>query len=266
MGRVIGWMVVAGVAGLLGVAASAEVVARDVEYTHGDVTLVGYLAYDDAVEGKRPGVLVVHEWWGLNEYAKQRARMLAELGYVAFAADMYGKGKVTEDPKVAGNWAGHMSGNVELWRARAMEGLARLKAERRTDADRLAAIGYCFGGSTVMQLAYAGAELDGVVSFHGSLPPAPDDAKIEAEVLACHGAADGFVSAEQQAEFERSLNKAGAAWTLIAYGGAKHSFTNPNADDYGVKGVAYDKRADRRSWSHMRTFFDAVFGDDEQGR
>jgi len=172
---------------------------------------------------------------------------------------MYGKGKVTEDPKQARNWSGHMAGNPDLWKARAMRGLSILKAEPRTDGEHLAAIGYCFGGSTVMHLAYAGAELDGVVSFHGSLPPAPEGAKITAEILACHGADDTFVSADQQANFERSLNEAGARWTFIAYGGAKHSFTNPGADDYGVNGVEYNERADKRSWAHMKTFFDALF-------
>lgn len=239
--------------------APAEVVTKEVEYKHGETTLVGYLAYDDAVEGKRPGVLVIHEWWGLNDYAKRRARMLAELGYVAFAADMYGEGKVTEDPKQAANWSGHMSGNVELWRKRAMLGLGLLKEQARTDGDRLAAIGYCFGGSTVMQLAYAGADVNGVVSFHGSLPPAPEEARFDGEVLVCHGAADGFVSAEKQATFKRSLNELGARWTFIAYAGAEHSFTNPGADAYGIDGVSYDQRADRRSWAHMRVFFESVF-------
>ena len=242
-----------------GGAALGEVVMEEVAYTHGETMLVGYLAYDNAVEGKRPGVLVIHEWWGLNDYAKKRARMLADLGYVAFAADMYGKGKVTEDPTKAANWSGHMSGNVDLWRKRAMRGLDVLKGRPRTDAARLAAIGYCFGGSTVMQLAYAGADVDGVVSFHGSLPPAPGDAAVDAEVLICHGAADGFTSAEKQANFKRSLNDIGAAWTFIAYSGAEHSFTNPGADEHGIDGVSYNERADRRSWRHMRVFFDAIF-------
>ena len=161
---------------LIGFASTVEakVVGSTVPYRDGDVDLSGYLAYDDSIQGKRPGVLLVHEWWGLNDYARRRADQLAGMGYVAFAVDMYGKGKVTEHPEDAAAWAQQVRGNIDLWRKRAMAGLDVLKADPRTDIARIAAIGYCFGGSTVQQLAYAGAPLRGIVSFHGGLvKPSP---------------------------------------------------------------------------------------------
>jgi len=249
-----------GFVALCSAAAHAEIVTKTIDYKHDDVQLQGYLAYDDAVEGERPGVLVVHEWWGLNDYAKRRTRQLAELGYVAFAADMYGKGKVTADPKQAGEWAGHMSGDLDLWRSRAMRGLEILKGRAECDADRTAAIGYCFGGSTVTQMAFADAPIKGVVSFHGSLPlpPQAGELTIKPEVLICHGAEDGFVKPEQIDAFKSALDDAGAHWTFVEYSGAQHSFTNPNADDYGVNGVSYNRRADQRSWAHMKAFFERI--------
>lgn len=240
-------------------AAHAKVVTKTITYKHGDVELQGYLAYDDALEGKRPGVLVVHEWWGLNDYARKRVRMLAELGYVAFAADMYGKGKVTADPKQAGEWAGHMRGNLELWRARAMEALKVLNAQPQADTTRTGAIGYCFGGSTVLQLAISGADLDAVVSFHGSPKPFAPKAEIKARVLVCHGADDAFIKPADEEGFIKAMNKAEADWQWISYGGAVHSFTNPGADAHGIDGVKYNKAADHRSWAHMKLLFDEAF-------
>ena len=241
--------------------ASAEVQTKVVPYTHDGEALEGFLAWDDAAEGKRPGVLVVHEWWGLNDYARGRARQLAQLGYVAFALDMYGKGKVTEHPKQAGEWAGTIRRNQDAWRARAMAGLSVLQEQPQVDAGRMAAIGYCFGGSTVLQLAYGGAALAGVVSFHGSLPAATAEQarQIEASLVVCHGAADGFVPRAQIDAFRASLEAGDVDWVFVEYAGAKHSFTNPGADAIGIDGIKYDKHADTRSWRLMQDFFDEWF-------
>lgn len=246
---------------LLPITTFAELQSETIEYQDGVTTLKGHLVYDDAIADKRPGVLVAHEWWGLNDYAKRRAEMLAELGYVAFALDMYGDDKVTGHAPDAQGWMEQISGNVDAWRARAMAGLEVLKANERVDADKLAAIGYCFGGATVMQLAYAGADLDGVVSFHGSLPPAPAGARIKPKVLAAHGFDDGFVPAEKVAAFEQSLAAVGADWQLMVYSGARHGFTNPDAGDYGIDMIQYNPEADARSWALMQGFLDEVFAE-----
>lgn len=240
--------------------ALAEVQTKMVEYKDGDTTLKGYLAWDDAVEGKRPGVLVVHEWWGLNDYARSRADQLAELGYVAFALDMYGGDKVTDHPKQAGEWMREITANTQAWQARAQQGLEVLKQQEEVDADHVAAIGYCFGGSTVMQMAYAGADVDAVVSFHGSLPAAPEGVgEVGPRVLVAHGRDDAFIKPEQVQAFKEGLDKAGAEWEFIEYSGARHAFTNPNAASYGVDNIQYDKKADERSWAAMITLFDDIF-------
>jgi len=241
--------------------AFSAIVATPVPYSHGGVALEGYLAYDDALPGKRPGVLVVHEWWGLNDYVKMRARQLAELGYVAFAADMYGKGVVTRDPKEAGSLSGRIRG-TPLLRERAAAGLDLLRRQDRVDPARIAAMGYCFGGTTVLELAWSGADLLGVVSFHGGLtrPKASDLGKIRAKILVLHGADDTFVPASDIADFQEAVRREGLDWQMISYGGAVHAFTNPEADRAGLKGVAYQAAADRRSWIHMKAFFSEIFG------
>ncbi len=245
--------------------ARAEVTTESIEYDHDGVALAGYLAYDDALSGKRPGVLVVHEWYGLHDYARTRARQLAGLGYVAFALDMYGKDKVTDDPEQARHWSGQFHG-TDLMRRRARAALDVLAGHERVDPNRIAAIGYCFGGTTVLELAYSGADLVGVVSFHGSLPaPKPeDDANIKAKILVCHGADDPFVPADMVAAFKRAMRRAGADWQLIAYPGARHSFTNPAADRDDIDGTAYDERADKQSWQKMQQLFEEVFATAEQ--
>ena len=243
----------------------AEVRTKEIEYAHGDAKLQGYLAWDDRFEGKRPGVLVVHEWWGLNDYARKRAEMLARLGYAAFALDMYGDGKVTRHPAQAREWAGEVRQNVESWRERARRGLDVLREQDVVDADRVAAIGYCFGGSTVLQLAFSGAPVKGVVSFHGALPE-PDAEQLErvrARILVCHGAADPFIPREQVEKFQEALGKSDVDWHMAIYGGAKHSFTNPSAGEAGLDGLAYDREADERSWEHMKLFFRELFAEDE---
>jgi len=242
--------------------AQAAVQSKTIPYEDGGVTLEGYLAWDDAFDGQRPAVLVVHEWWGLNDYARKRADMLARLGYVAFALDMYGKGKVTQHPKQAGEWAGEIRKNVRNWQRRAELGLGILRQQERVDGKRIAAIGYCFGGATVLQLAYSGAGVKGVVSFHGSLPaPEADQGKnIQAKILVCHGADDSFVPKAKIEKFREGLVAAKADWQFISYGGARHSFTNPDADKAGIDGLRYNESADKRSWSHMRGFLQELFG------
>jgi dienelactone hydrolase len=241
--------------------AQAEVKTQSIEYRHGDAVLVGYLAYDDSMAGRRPGVLVVHEWWGLNDYAKGRAEQLARLGYVAFALDMYGKGMSTTDPKVAGQLSGVFRNDRALGRARAAAGLAVLKGRPEVDPARIAAMGYCFGGTVVLEMARGGADLRGVVSFHGGLAtPNPADAKnIRGKVLVLHGADDPFESPAEIAAFQDEMRRAHVDWQMNYYGGAVHSFTNPASSTFGIKGVGYNAEADRRSWLAMRNFFDEIF-------
>ena len=242
-------------------AASAVMQQETVSYQDGDVELKGYIYWDDAFTGQRPGVLVVHEWWGLNDYAKLRAEMLAETGYVAFAADMFGGAKMTRHADEAKAWMQQITANIEAWQRRANLALEQLRAHPKVDAERLAAIGYCFGGATVMQLAYSGSDLDGVVSFHGSMPPAAPEqaAEIKARVLVAHGDADGFVPPQRVDAFKKALSEAGVDWEMDVYGGAKHGFTNPYADGYGMSGLAYQEEADRRSWLRMLAFFEELF-------
>lgn len=240
--------------------AQAQVRTERIEYRHGDTLLEGYLAYDDAVAGKRPGVLVVHEWWGMNDYVKRRAEQLARLGYVAFALDMYGKGTSTADPKEAGRLSGIFRNDRPFGRARAAAGLNVLKNRPQVDPARIAAIGYCFGGTVVLEMARGGADLKGVVSFHGGLAtPNPADAKnIKGRVLVLHGADDTFESPAEIAAFQEEMRQAGVDWEMNYYGGAVHSFTNPDAGKAGIKGVAYNETADRRSWQAMRDFFNEI--------
>lgn len=244
--------------------AFATVQTKSIEYKDGDVALEGYLAWDDARTGKLPGVLVVHEWWGLNDYAKGRARELAAMGYVAFALDMYGKGVVAKTPAEAGELAGKFRGaDRSLMRRRATAGLEVLLRQDYVDPARVAAIGYCFGGTTVLELARSGAAIAGVVSFHGGIDtPDPADAKrIKAKVLVLSGAADRSVTPEQIKIFTDSMNAAGVDWAMTSYGGAVHGFTNPANGNDPSKGVAYDAKADRRSWQAMKDFFAEIFAE-----
>jgi len=232
-----------------------------ITYKDGDVELKGYLYWDDAFSGKRPGILVAHEWWGLNDYPKLRAEMLAELGYVAFALDMYGDARMTRDAGEAKGWMQEVTSNVETWQCRANRALERLKSHPNVEPAKLAAVGYSFGGATVMQMAYSGAELDGVMSFYGSLQPATPEqaAKIKARVLVAHGDADSFIPPERVEAFKKALSEAGVDWEMDVYAGAQHGFTNPYADGYGIEGLAYQEQADRRSWLRMLAFFEELF-------
>lgn len=242
-------------------AALAAIHAETVEYKDGDAVLEGYLAYDDAVKDVRPGILVVHEWTGLGPYAKRRAEQLAGLGYVAFAADIYGKGIRPNNPDDAAKQAGIYKNDRPLMRRRALAGLAVLRNQPLVDKARLAAIGYCFGGTTVLELARSGADIKGVVSFHGALnTPHPEDAQnIKAKILALHGADDPFVPPAEAAAFQEEMRKAKTDWQFVSYGGAVHSFTNPDSGDDPAKGAAYHKEADERSWQAMKEFFSEIF-------
>jgi dienelactone hydrolase len=237
--------------------ASAAVQTKTIKYQDGDAECIGFLAWDDAVEGKRPGVLVVHEWWGLNDYARNRAKELAKLGYVAFAADMYGEGKTVDHPKDAGEMAAKVRANVDAWRKRARAGLNVLTSQPQCDADKLAAIGYCFGGSTALQLAYTGADLDAVATFHAALPtPSAAEAKaIKARVLICHGADDKFIPDDAIQSFQGALDKAEVKYEFVAYPGAVHSFTVPDAGKHGNPGMQYQEAADKDSWDRMTKLF-----------
>jgi dienelactone hydrolase len=239
----------------------AKVVTETVEYRQDDTVMQGFLADDDTLTGKRPGVLVVHEWWGLNDFARDKAIKLAELGYVALAGDMYGNGITTTDREEAARLAGGLRDKPNLLRARAQAALKVLAANPRVDPKRLAAIGFCFGGTTVLELAYSGADLAGVVSFHGGLPqPQPGDLeRLKARFLVLHGANDPLVSAADLAAFEQAMRQAGADWQMVFFGGAVHSFTNPEAGNNKAAGVAYDARAARRSWRYMQEFFQEIF-------
>jgi len=245
--------------------ALAAVEGHEVDYSAGDgTTLKGYLAVDPARTGKHPGILVVHEWWGLNAYARKRAEMLAAMGYTALAVDMYGDGKTAIHPETAGKFSSAVSKDLPLAKKRFLAGLDLLKQQPGVDPDRIAAIGYCFGGGIVLAMARAGVDVDGVVSFHGSLgtgAPA-EPGQVKARILVLTGADDPFVPPEQVAAFREEMTKAGADFQLISYPGAKHSFTNPDADAYGQKfnlPLAYNAKVDQESWQAMADFFQRIF-------
>jgi dienelactone hydrolase len=241
--------------------AGAEVRTKTVEYKEGNAVLEGFLAWDDAVKGPRPGVLVVHEWTGLGKYVRSRAEQLARMGYVAFCADIYGKGIRPSTPEEAGKTAGIYKSDRALTRARINAALAELRANPAVDAARIAAIGYCFGGFVVLELARSGADIAGTVVFHGALDtPTPADAKnIKARVLALQGGDDPYVGSKDVLAFEQEMRAGGVDWQLVQYGGAVHSYTNPDAGNDNSKGAAYNARADRRSWQAMKDFFAEIF-------
>ena len=232
-----------------------------VEYKDGAVTLRGYLAYDDKKSGKRPGVLVMPEAFGLGEHAKKRAERLAELGYVAFAGDPYGNGIELSNLQDAMKHAGPLFADPAILRQRGRAALDHLASVSQTDPSRLAAIGFCMGGTFSLELARDGAPLKGIVSFHGGLQtqrPA-EGGKVKAKILVCTGADDTMIPFDQVNAFETEMMKAGADWQVITYGGAKHSFTNPNSDSLGMPGIGYNPLVDARSWKAMRDFFEEIF-------
>jgi dienelactone hydrolase len=246
---------------LLGaVSLRAAIQTKTIEYKQGDATLEGVLVWDDSVPGPQPGVLVVHQWLGLTDYEQRRAKMLAQLGYVAFCADIYGKGVRPKTVAEAGAEASKYKSDRALLRERVNAGLAQLKKSELVDPKRVAAIGYCFGGTTVIELARSGADLAGVVSFHGGLDsPTPADGKnIKCQVLVCHGADDPFEKPEDLAAFESEMRDAKVDWRLIKYGGAVHSFTQPDPG-FVNPGAHYNEKADQRSWQDMKSFFAEIF-------
>lgn len=244
-------------------ATQAAVVTQEIDYKANGTLMKGYLAYDDKIKGKRPGVLVVHEWWGLNDYARKRARMLAELGYTALALDMYGDGKQAHHPEEANKFSSELMKNHDAAMARFTAAYKVLADQPTVDPQRIAAIGYCLGGTVVLEMARSGADLKGVVSFHGNLatshPAQPGAVKAKALVLT--GGADPFVPPQQIEQFKQEMAAAGVDYRLIVYPDAKHSFTNPGADQFGKEfniPLAYNKAADEASWKEMQDFFKQV--------
>ena len=249
-------------AGLMFVAVSASHAAvrgKEVTYSANGTTLKGYIAYDDALKGARPGILVVHEWWGHNEYARKRARMFAKHGYTALALDMYGDGKQAHHPDDAGKFAGEVGKNAALAKARFDAALELLKQQKSVDAANIAAVGYCFGGTVVLEMARAGEPLKAVASFHGGLTTShPAEAgKVKARVASFTGRDDPFIPEEQVAAFRQEMDKAGVIYKAVSYPGAKHSFTNRDADKYGRQfklPLAYNAAADKASWKEALAF------------
>jgi dienelactone hydrolase len=239
----------------------SQIHTETIEYKDGDVILEGYIAYDESIKDKRPGVIVVHQWMGLTDYEKMRCEMLAKLGYFAFAADIYGKGVRPNDMKSAGEQAMKYKKDRVLLRSRVNAALIEMKKQELVNINKLGAIGYCFGGTTVLELARSGAEVKGIVSFHGTLEtPNPEDAKnIKAKILVCNGGADPAVPKEKIEAFEKEMKDAGVDYQIISYEGAVHSFTIPTAGSDTSKGSAYNEKADKASWEDMKKFFSEIF-------
>ncbi len=244
--------------------ADAKIVGREVEYRGGDTVLKGYLARNESMVGKRPGVLVVHEWWGHNEYARKRARMLAKLGYTALAVDMYGEGRTADHPDDAAKFSSAVMKDFSVARERFNAALEFLKKQPKVDPGRIAAVGYCFGGGIVLNMARQGADLKGVASFHGSLQavePAQAGA-VKAGIRVYHGADDKFVAPEAVEAFKKEMKDAKADFKFISYPGAVHAFTNPDATELGKKfglPLAYNAKADKQSWEDMKKFLERIF-------
>lgn len=236
---------------------------ENVTYTSDSLTMNGYIVYDENKEGLRPGIIVVHEWWGLNDYSKMRARELAKLGYIAMAMDMYGNGKQADNPDDAMKLAGPFYQNPQMAKPRFDAALAKLKTYSQTDPNNIGAIGYCYGGAQVINLAKMGEDLKGVVSFHGNLNVVPANKDLKASILVCNGADDPMVPREEVEKFKKQMDSIGASYTFKDYPGAVHAFTNPNATAMGEKfpdlPVKYNAAADSASWNDMKEFFGRIF-------
>ena len=239
--------------------AFAAVQHRVINYESGGVQLQGYMAWNDAIKGKRPGVLVVHEWWGHNAHARRAADRLAQAGYVGFALDMYGKGKLAAHPEDAQAFVAEATKDPAVTAGRFNAALELLKKDPRVDPARIGAIGYCFGGAVVLGMARSGADLKAVGTFHGALASAQpaQPGAVKAKLLVQTGDADPMVPAEAVAAFEKEMTAAGANYRLIHYPGVKHSFTNPEAGTHGMDGLAYNADADKKSWAELLKFFKA---------
>lgn len=242
-----------------------DLVENEVVYTSDSTTLKGFLVYDNNIKGERPGVLLVHEWWGLNDYARSRARMLAELGYTAFALDMFGDGKTATHPEDAQKFASAVFSNLKVAEERFMAAYNFLQEQETVNPDNIAAIGYCFGGGIVLHMASIGTNLKAAASFHGSLGAVvpPKEGVVKAFILVCNGADDPFTTKEQIATFKNQMDSANVQYEFINYEGAVHSFTSPIADSLGKKfnmPLAYNEKADKESWQEMQNVFKRVFG------
>ena len=241
--------------------ASAEIKLVPVDYTEGGTSLQGYLAYDDAVTSPRPGILIAPEWWGLTDYPQARAKQLAELGYVAFAVDMYGKGLTTDDPKQAEAWMTPFLKDRSKARSRMQAAYDTLKKQPQVDGAKIAAIGYCFGGACALELARAGADLSAVVAFHGNLTVDQKAAgELKPKILICTGADDAFVPADQVIAFIEEMKEAKADYQINVYANAVHAFTNPKADEHHIPNIAYNAAADHRSFEAMTALFKECWG------
>ena len=243
----------------------SDLVEKEIVYTSDSTSLKGFLVYDNNIKGKRPGVVVVHEWWGLNDYARSRARMLAELGYTAFALDMFGDGKTATHPEDAQKFASAIFSNINLAEERFMAAYNFLKEQETVEPNNIAAIGYCFGGGIVLHMASIGTDLKAVASFHGSLQPVvpPQEGEVKAFILVCNGADDPFTTSDQIEMFKKEMDSAKVNYEFINYEGAVHSFTSPYADSLGKKfnmPFAYNEKADKESWQEMQKVFNQVFG------
>jgi dienelactone hydrolase len=237
----------------------------EVKYSTDSTTMIGYLAVNESLEGKRPGILVIHEWWGHTEYVRKRADQLAELGYTALALDMYGDGKTADHPDDAGKYMMSVMTNLPEAKARFNQALAKLKEDPTVDPEKIGVIGYCFGGSLALTMANLGTDVDAIVAFHAGLglPAMPGADKIDAKILICNGDSDPFIPQEQETAYVEAMNASGADYELVKYEGAKHAFTNPGADELGQKfdlPLVYQKEADEKSWEAMKNHFSKVFG------
>jgi dienelactone hydrolase len=262
--RVIALSLILTFTGIASAKTAPDIQGNEVDYTAGGVVMKGYLAFDRNIKGKRPGVLVVPEWWGIGNYERRRARMLAALGYTALAVDMYGGGKQAVNPDEAARDSSAVTKNPDTAEARFMAALELLKRQHTVDPERIAAIGYCFGGGIVLDMASRGIDMEGVASFHGSLgsvKPATPGA-VKAKILVLQGTDDKFVTPGQIEAFRRQMRNAGADFRIILYPGATHSFTNPEADEYAKKfhlPIAYDAKADKQSWEELAKFLREIF-------
>ncbi|UJH68544.1 dienelactone hydrolase family protein [Allomuricauda sp. SCSIO 65647] len=242
---------------------AVKVKGEEVTYATDSTNLKGYIAYDINTEGKRPGVLIVHEWWGHNDYVRQRADMLAELGYTAMAVDMYGDGKLADHPDDAGKFAKSVMTNLPEATARFNAAMNLLRSHASVDGEKIGAIGYCFGGSVVLTMANSGADLDAVAAFHSGVQlPVMPNKELKAKVLVCNGADDPFISPESVVAFKSALDSINADYKYVSYPGVKHSFTSKEADANGEKfglPLAYDADADGKSWASLQQLFSEAF-------
>lgn len=250
-----------------GTQASPDIVGEEVSYATDELTMNGYIAYDDSREGERPGILVVHEWWGHNEYARARADSLAKLGYVALAVDMYGNGKQAAHPEDAQKFSGQVMSNFDSAKERFLKAMETLQDHPMVNAEQIGAVGYCFGGSVAIAMANAGVDLDGVAAFHAGLqlPVMPEQGTTTSRIIVMNGADDPFITEEQEQNLSAAMDSADVDFNYITYEGVKHSFTNPEATargkEFGLP-LEYNAEADQKSWETLKDFFNETFGEE----